>query len=87
MGIRKLNKLDRGMTVAQVRSLLGEPQQKELKAGKTILKYSLFQLFHGWKPAYLVFDDQALLSEWYVNEAEYQAQQRAWIDAFKSMNR
>jgi hypothetical protein len=82
-GIKKLNQLDRGMSQAQVRALLGEPKQKELKGGKTILKYSLHEWMRGWKPVYLVFDAADTLFEWYVNEDEYMKMQNMMMDAVK----
>ena len=59
--IKKLNQLDRGMNQAKVRQILGEPKQKELKAGRTVLKFSLHEWWRGWKPVYLVFDDSETL--------------------------
>lgn len=81
--IKKLNQLDGGMSQSQVREILGEPQQKELKAGKTVLKYSLHGWMRGWKPVYLVFDESGALQEWYVNEEEYIQMQKLWVEAFK----
>ncbi len=81
--IKKLNQLDRGMSLAQVRQILGEPKQKELKAGRTILKFSLHEWMRGWKPVYLVFDERESLAEWYVNEDEYMGMQKLWMDALK----
>ncbi len=81
--IKKLKQLDGGMSQSQVREILGEPKRKELKAGTTVLKYSLYELFHGWKPAYLVFDESGALQEWYVDEEEYMKMQKLWVDAFK----
>lgn len=84
--IKKLNQLDRGMSQVQVRNILGEPQQKELKAGKTILKYSLHEWMRGWKPVYVVLDDTGVVVEWYVNEDEYLQMQKLWMDAIKQID-
>ena len=81
--IKKLNQLDRGMNQAQVRQILGEPKQKELKAGRTVLKFSLHEWWRGWKPVFLVFDDSETLIEWYVNEEEYMGMQKLWMNALK----
>lgn len=81
--IKKLNQLDRGMSQAQVRQILGEPKQKELKSGRTVLKFSLHEWMRGWKPVYLVFDERETLTEWYVNEDEYMGMQKLWMDALK----
>ena len=80
--LKRLNKLDRGMTEAQVKTILGEPAQKELRAGKTVYKYNLFKLFHGFKPVYIIFDENRQLFEWHVDEKEYQRHQKLWVDAF-----
>jgi hypothetical protein len=84
--IKKLNDLDRGMSQAQVRQILGEPKQKELKAGKTILKYSLHEWMRGWKPVYIVFDEAGTLVEWSVSESEYVKMQEMWMDAMKHID-
>ncbi len=81
--IKKLNQLDRGMNQAQVFKILGEPKQKELKAGRTVLKFSLHEWWRGWKPVYLVLDESGVLTEWYVNEGEYLGMQKLWMDAWK----
>jgi hypothetical protein len=81
--IAKLNELNRGMSQSEVRQILGKPKQKELKAGKTILKYSLHQWFRGWKPVYLVFDERNQLTEWFVDEKEFMDNQKLWMNAFK----
>jgi hypothetical protein len=81
--LKLLNQLDRGMTESQVRAILGDPAQKELKGGKTVFKYNLFKLFHGWKPAYVIFDENRQLFEWHVDEQEYQRHQKLWLDAWK----
>lgn len=80
--LKQLNQLDRGMTEAQVKAILGEPAQKELKAGQTVYKYNLFKLFHGFKPVYVVFDANRQLFEWHVDEEEYRKHQKLWVDAF-----
>jgi hypothetical protein len=85
--IKKLNELDRGMSQLEVQQILGKPKQKELKAGKTILKYSLHQWLRGWKPVYLVFDKKNHLVEWFVNEKEFIDYQKLWMDIFKSSKR
>ncbi len=81
--IKKLNQLDRGMNQEQVHQILGEPKQKELKEGRTILKFSLHEWWRGWKPVYLVFDEGKTLTEWYVNEDEYMSMQKQWMDILK----
>jgi len=80
--IKKLNQLKAGMNQRQVRDLLGEPSETELKAGKTVLKYSLHRWLQGWKPVYVVFGDTQLLEEWYVNEAEFLERQKIWVAAW-----
>jgi SmpA / OmlA family len=85
--LKKLNKLDPGMTVAQVCKILGEPSQKELKAGRTVLKYSLHQWFQGWKPVYLVFGENQLLEEWHVSEEEFMERQKLWLEALKTVDK
>ena len=85
--IVKLNELDRGMSQSVVKQILGTPKQKELKGGKTILKYSLHQWFRGWKPVYLLFDDKDRLVEWFVDEKEFLDFHKLWMDAFKFWKR
>lgn len=81
--IKKLNLLDRGMNQEQVLQILGEPRQKELKEGETVLKFSLHEWWKGWKPVYLVFDKDLTLTEWYVNEDEYKGIVKQWMSALK----
>jgi len=81
--IKRLNELQPGMTEADVRGILGDPAQKELKEGRTIFKYDLFKWFHGFKPAYLVFDEAGQLAEWMVDEKEFHERQKLWVKAFK----
>jgi hypothetical protein len=81
--IAKLNQLDRGMSQTQVCQILGDPKFKELKAGRTVLKFSLHEWMQGWKPVYLVFDEGGKLVEWYVNEDEYLGMQKIWLDTLK----
>ena len=85
--INKLNRLDAGMSQPQVERILGQPKQKELKAGRTILKYSLHQWLVGWKPVYLVFDQNRLLAEWFVNVSEFMERQSLWMEAWKEVGR
>ena len=85
--IKKLNEFHRGMSQVEVQQILGKPKQKELKAGKTILKYSLHQWLRGWKPVYLVFDKKKRLVEWFVDEKEFMEYQKLWLDAFKFWKR
>jgi hypothetical protein len=87
-GIGQLNKLERNMTISQVRGILGEPSHKELRpGGGTVYKYNLFKIFQGMKPCYIVFDENGELSESYVDEAEFLKRQDQWLKAFKSINR
>lgn len=86
-GIKMLNKLDRGMTLAQVKQILGEPKQKEVKADKTVYKYGLHEWMSGWKPVYLAFGEDGQLLEWFVNEDEYLERQKLWLKALKEVNK
>ena len=81
--IKKLNQLDRGMSPAQVRALLGDPKQKELKAGRTVYKYSLHEWMAGYKPVYVVFDGDDRLAETMVDESEFLEKQKLWLRAFE----
>jgi hypothetical protein len=85
--IKKLNQLTSGMTLKQARDVLGEPAQTELKAGKTALKYRLHQWMDGWKPIYLVFNENQLLEEWHVNEEEFMERQKIWLEAWRSIEK
>ena len=81
--IAKLNILARGMSQSAVQLLLGRPKQTELKDNKIILKYSLHQWFHGWKPVYLLFNEKDQLVEWFVDEKEFADGQKRWMNYFK----
>lgn len=85
--IKKLKELDRGMTIAQVLAILGEPKQKELKADKTVYKFELHEWMAGYKPVYVVFDDQGRLVESMVDEDEYQKRQELWVKALTQVNK
>ena len=85
--IAKLNELDRGMSQSQVKEILGKPKHKELKSGKTILKYHLHQWLRGWKPVYLVFDEKEKLVEWFVDEKEFMDYQKLLMGTFNFWKR
>ena len=80
----KTYELSPGMTVDQVNTLLGPPENQQFIAGRRILKYSLHQYWKGWVPFYLAFDPQTdRLESWYANEEEYWRTQDFWLRAFK----
>ena len=80
--VSKTNQLVPGMTLDQVKSIMGEPSQSQFVADKWVLKYSLHQYWKGWVPYYLAFDKKTQkLDSWYADENEYLRQQQLWLQA------
>ena len=81
--IAKTNLLVPGMSVDEVKNILGEPSQTQFVADKWVWRYSLHQYWKGYVPYYLIFGkENKKLEEWYANEAEYTRQQQLWLQAF-----
>lgn len=84
--ITKTNQLSSGMTMEQVKSLLGHPSQTQFIQNKIVWKYELHQYFVGWVPYYLVFDkENQKLDAWYANEQEYYQNQKMLMNAANQM--
>ncbi len=80
--VAKTNRLLPGMSVADVKTLLGEPSQTQFVSEKMVWKYSLHEYWKGFVPYYLVFSSEPpALERWYADEAEYQRQQAMWMQA------
>lgn len=80
--VAKTNRLVPGMSVADVKTLLGEPSQTQFVQQKMVWKYSLHEYWKGFVPYYLVFSSEPpALERWYADEAEYQRQQALWMQA------
>ena len=81
--VTKTNDLVPGMTVPQVKNLLGDPSQTQFVGDKMVWKYSLHEPWKGFIPYYLIFAGEPLsLQRWYADEAEFIRQQRYWMQAF-----
>jgi hypothetical protein len=78
--VAKTNRLQPGMSVADVKAVLGEPSQTQFVSEKMVWKYSLHEYWKGFVPYYLVFSSEPpALERWYADEAEYQRQQAMWM--------
>ena len=74
--VNKTDNLSQGMSMEQVRSVLGAPDSSELSNNRVVWKYSLHKYFVGWIPYYLTFNEDNKLVAWAANQAEfYQNQQ------------
>lgn len=80
--VKKTNDLMPGMTIIEVKKIMGQPSQTQFVANKLVLKYNLHQYYKGWVPYYLAFDkDTNKLEEWFADEQEYYRNQQLWIDS------
>lgn len=72
-----------GMTQQQVQSVLGEPLSTERVAGRLVWRYELHEPWKGNVPTYLVFSPSSnTLDAWYLDRAEYERNQRMWMDVW-----
>jgi hypothetical protein len=80
--VKKTNRLCPGMTMDQVKAILGEPQQSEFRDGRHQWRYSLSQRGVGCIPYYLMFDPETqTLVDWRKNMDEYDAGRVVWLPA------
>lgn len=70
--LKDLNKIDAGMTKAQVMDKLGEPKSKKMVDGKEIYEYDMKDDDGELKPRVVVFQDREVI--FYGRPSEYQAQ-------------
>lgn len=78
----KTNALLPGMSVAEVKALLGPPTSTQFVGERLVWKYALHEYWKGWVPYYLVFaEEPPALARWYADEVEYQRQQALWLRA------
>ena len=81
--VKLTNQLMPNMPAAEVKKILGEPENTQFIKDKWVWKYVLHQYFKGMVPYYLVFNkDTQILDSWYADEAEYNRQQNLWLKAF-----
>jgi hypothetical protein len=82
--VAKSNQLLPGMSIAEVKTLLGSPSQTQFVSERMVWKYSLHEYWKGWVPYYLVFSSEPpALERWYADEGEYQRQQAMWLQALR----
>ncbi|MEK6715443.1 MAG: outer membrane protein assembly factor BamE [Candidatus Omnitrophota bacterium] len=80
--IKRTNDLMPGMTMSEVKKVMGQPSQTQFVGDKLVLKYNLHQYYKGWVPYYLAFDrDTNKLAVWFADEQEYYRNQQLWLEA------
>jgi hypothetical protein len=80
--VARTNDLSPGMTITEVKGVLGRPSQTQFVADKLVLKYNLHQYWKGWVPYYVVFNkDTMKLEGWFADEQEYYRNQQLWIES------
>jgi len=80
--IKNTNDLMPGMSIGEVKKIMGQPSQAQFIGNKLVLKYNLHQYFKGWVPYYLAFDkDSNKLESWFADEQEYYRNQQLWLEA------
>ena len=80
--VRKTNQLEPGMSIGQVKGIMGDPDSTQFKRNKWVWKYSLHQEWKGFVPYYLVFGKSSKqLESWFADENEYYRQQSLWLQA------
>lgn len=70
--LQDLNKIDAGMSKAQVMDKLGEPKSKKMVDGREIYEYDMKDDDGELKPRVVVFQDREVI--FYGRPSEYQAQ-------------
>lgn len=80
--IKKTNDLLPGMTMSEVKCILGQPSQTQFIGDKLVWKYNLHQYWKGWVPYYLAFDKESKkLDSWFADEQEYFRNQKLWLES------
>jgi hypothetical protein len=70
--VGRINSLQPGMTIEDVKATMGTPEQVQFVDGKMVLKYEVTKGLEAKVPYYLVFNkDTRQLESWFVNDAEY----------------
>lgn len=83
----KTDDLHQGMTQAQVKEQIGDPSHTQFINNKLIWKYTLLRPFVGMQPYYLIFNPSTQrLESWYMDEAEFQANQQQWLNAAQNFS-
>ena len=83
-----INDLQPGMTVEQIKELLGNPDSTQFHGGKWILKYTEFKPFKGKVPYYLIVDKETKqLEEWTANMEELAADQQRVMGVARHLQR
>ena len=78
--VQKLNSLSPGMTVEEVKAILGEQYSTQLSEDALILKFTLHENWKGFVPYYFTFDKESdKLVSWQADEAEYHRKSRMVI--------
>jgi hypothetical protein len=86
--VTDVNKLQPGLSITEVKQIMGEPSVTQMKNGQLIYKYSVWQAFVGNKPYYLIFSQSDnKLASWYADENEYWRNQNAWMGVAQEMNK
>lgn len=84
--VQVTQRLRPGLTMAEVRTLLGPPASMESLGDGLVLKYSLHEYYKGWVPWYLAFGgNPPRLVSWAADEAAYRAQQALWLRSLETM--
>ena len=52
--VRKTNQLEPGMSIGQVKGIMGDPDSTQFKGNKWVWKYSLHQEWKGFAPYMLI---------------------------------
>jgi len=80
--MKNTNDLMPGMSITEVKKIMGQPSQTQFIGDKLVLRYNLHQYFKGWVPYYLAFDKDAnKLESWFADEQEYYRNQQLWLEA------
>ena len=80
--VSKVNSLEPGMTIQQVKELLGEPQSTQFIENKLVYTYLLKEKGGIDYPHYLVFDGKTkLLEGWVADTKKYEANKQQSTEA------
>jgi hypothetical protein len=77
--VGKMNTLQPGMSIEDVKQTMGEPSTTQFADGKMVLRYDLRQGIKGIIPQYIVIDVKTkTVIAWYADKDAEQRNEAAW---------
>lgn len=79
-GVKNTTYLAHGMTMQEVRGVMGDPVSSVLSNGFLVWRYSLHEPWVGYVPYNVAFDSNNRLTGWVANMNQYYATQSLWLE-------